>query len=139
MSISGTQPPKSKMDKRCPRQLEEVPDSWCPLAVLRLKAIRTAGRELTEEEEASLSGCPYAIDHQLANYCFFKYLAEYASDKTISDIELAAFLNVSVDAVKKIERSALAKMRNNKTFDDLKKNGEQVVEDSDTPDYKIYR
>lgn len=126
------------MDKRCPRRLEMMPENWCPLAVLRLKAIRNAGRELTEEEEALLPGCPWAIDHQLAHYCFFQYLAEYTSDKSISDIELAALLNVSVDTVKKIEKSAITKMRNHDSLSNLK-GDEPVVQDSDGPDYKIYR
>lgn len=127
------------MDKRCPRRLEEMPDNWCPLAVMRLKAIRNAGRELTEEEEALLPGCPWAVDHQLAHYCFFEYLANYTSEKSVSDIELAALLNVSVDTVKKIEKQALVKMREHKSFAELKQNGEQVVPDSEPTDYKIYR
>lgn len=131
--------PVVKMDKRCPRRLEDMPDNWCPLAVLRLKSIRNAGRELSEDEEALLPGCPWAVDHQLAHYCFFEYLAKYTSEKSVSDIELAALLNVSVESVKKIEKSALAKMRSHESFSELKKDGEQVVTDSDAPDYKIYR
>jgi hypothetical protein len=131
--------PAAKMDKRCPRRLEEVPDSWCPLAVMRLKAIRNAGRELTEEEEALLPGCPWAVDHQLAHYCFFEYLSKFTSDKSISDIELAALLNVSVDTVKKIEKNALQKMRDHSTFSELKKDGSQVVNESTPMDYRIYR
>lgn len=127
------------MDSRCPRNLEEMPDSWCPLAVLRLKAIRNAGRELTEEEEALLPGCPWAIDHQLAHYCFFKYLTEYTSEKSVSDIELAALLNVSVETIKKIEKTALTKMREHKSFSDLKSDGAAVVAEADPLDYKIYR
>lgn len=131
--------PSSKMDSRCPRRLEEMPDTWCPLAVLRLKAIRNAGRELTEEEEALLPGCPWAIDHQLAHYCFFKYLTTYTTEKSVSDIELAALLNVSVDTVKKIEKTALTRMREHKTFAGLKNDGEPVVSESEPQDYKIYR
>lgn len=131
--------PKSPMDKRCPRRLEEMPDSWCPLAVMRLKAIRNAGRELTEDEEALLPGCPWAVDHQLAHYCFFEYLTKFTSDKSVSDIELAALLNVSVDTIKKIEKQALVKMREDKSFKDLKTDDGPVVSDSDAPDYKIYR
>lgn len=131
--------PTSKMDNRCPRRLEEMPDSWCPLAVLRLKAIRNAGRELTEEEEALLPGCPWAIDHQLAHYCFFSYLTTYTTEKSVSDIELAALLNVSVETVKKIEKSAITKMREHESFSSLKSDGEPVISDSDAPDYKIYR
>lgn len=127
------------MDSRCPRLLEELPDSWCPLAVLRLKAIRNAGRELTEDEEALLPGCPWAVDHQLAHYCFFQYLTQYTSDKSVSDIELAALLNVSVDTVKKIEKTALTKMREHKTFSSLKGDRDPIVTDSESLDYKIYR
>lgn len=127
------------MDTRCPRRLEDMPDSWCPLAVMRLKAIRNAGRELTEEEEALLPGCPWAIDHQLAHYCFFEYLTKFTSEKSVSDIELAALLNVSVDTIKKIEKNAIAKMRNHESFVNLKSDGEPVVSDSSSADYKIYR
>lgn len=116
-----------------------MPDSWCPLAVMRLKAIRNAGRELSEEEEALLPGCPWAVDHQLAHYCFFKYLTEFTSEKSVSDIELAALLNVSVDTIKKIEKGAITKMRNHQSFSDLKSDDGPVVPESDPPDYKIYR
>lgn len=129
----------AKMDDRCPRKLEGMPEKWCELAVLRLKAIRNAGRELSEEEEALLPGCPWAVDHQLAHYCFFEYLALYTSEKSISDIELAALLNISVDTVKKIEKNALVKMREHSSFSDLKNDGEAIVSDSETSDYKIYR
>jgi len=131
--------PKVKMDTRCPRRLEEMLDNWCPLAVLRLKAIRNAGRELTEEEEALLPGCPWAIDHQLAHYCFFQYLTQFTTEKSTSDIELAALLNVSVETIKKIEKTALNKMRDHKSFSDLKSNGEAVISESEPQDYKIYR
>jgi hypothetical protein len=126
-----------KMDKRCPRQLKTMPESWCPLAVMRLKAIRNAGRELTEEEEALLPGCPFSVDHQLAHYCFFKYLSDFTSDRQISDIELAALLNVSVETIKKIEKSALNKMKNHKILSELKGNG-PIVEDLNDSDYKLY-
>ena len=42
---------KDTMDCRCPRKLKQLPRAWCPLAVLKLKALRNAERELTEEEE----------------------------------------------------------------------------------------
>ena len=125
----------SKMDARCPRQLDTVPESWCPLAVLRLKAIRNAGRELTEEEEEKLPGCSWAVDHQLANYCFFNYVADFASEKTPSDMEVASLLNVSVETIKKIEKVALEKMKNSPEFegfscrDLIKDNKEQCIID----------
>lgn len=130
--------PSCKMDKRCPRRLDSMPSTWCPLAVLRLKAIRNAGRELSEKEESELPGCPWAVDHQLAHYCFFRYVSEFAQDKTISDIELAALLNVSVDTIKKIEKHALLKMRESDTFSTFKSESEPAVADSDPSDYKIH-
>lgn len=131
-----------KMDNRCPRALEKMPDAWCPLAVMRLRAIRTAGRELTEEEESKLPGCPWAVNHQLANYCFFKYIKEYAADKPPSDVEIASLNCISIETVKKTEKTALNKIRDTEEFRDLKEslNGESVVaESSSDDDYKIYR
>jgi hypothetical protein len=131
------------MDGRCPRKLETHPEAWCPLAVLRLKAIRNAGRELTEEEESKLPGCPWAINHQLANYCFFKFINEYAGDKPLSDMEIAALNNISVDSVKQTEKSGLAKIRLSEQFSEIKEihDGGSIVGESalSDEDYKIYR
>jgi hypothetical protein len=109
---------------------------------MRLRAIRTAGRELTEEEESKLPGCPWAVNHQLANYCFFKYIQDYAGDKPPSDVEVASLNCMSVDAVKKTEKIALAKIRETDEFRTLKEDmeGESVVGESlSDDDYKIYR
>ena len=132
----------SKMDKRCPRGLKCMPTEWCPLAVLRLRAIRTAGKELTEEEEANLPGCPWAVNHQLANYCFFQYIQEYSGDKTPSDVEIASLNCMSVDAVKKTEKSALNKIRGAKQFEELKESldGESILSESCfNDDYKFHK
>jgi hypothetical protein len=110
----------SKMDKRCPRQLSELPDTWCPLAVQRLKALRHAGRELTEEEEAKLPGCPWAINHQLANYCFFKFLEDSLPDnKNLSEMEIAHYCSISTDTVKKTEKKAIEKIRKSEYFKEI--------------------
>jgi hypothetical protein len=111
--------PKCKMDNRCPRKLDEYPESWCPLAVLRLKAIRNAGRELTAEEEAKLPGCPWAVNHQLANYCFFKYIQDFGSHTPPSEAEIAHYLNVSVDTVKKTQKEAIQKVRQDSAFSQI--------------------
>lgn len=122
--------------------LTEHPEQYCPLAVMRLRAIRTANKELTEEEESKLPGCPWAVAHQLANYCFFKYIQEYSSDKPLSDMEIASLNGISIDAVKKTEKSALNKIREAKEFNSLKSelDGENVVQETFLDeDYKIYR
>jgi hypothetical protein len=132
----------NKMDERCPRALEAFPTSYCPLAVMRLRAIRTAGRELTEEEESKLPGCPWSVNHQMSNYCFFDYIKNFSGDKPPSDIEVASLNCMSVDAVKKTEKVALTKIRETEQFKDLKESleGESIVGDKPSDeDYKIYR
>lgn len=126
----------SPMDERCPRQLDTMPDSFCPLAVMRLRAIRTAGRELTEEEENALPGCPWAVNSQTANYCFFKHIDEFASEQTLSDVEVAALNCLSVDTVKKVEKEAMAKIRAREEFANLRKDldGESIFESSNNSD-----
>lgn len=119
----------AKMDPRCPRQLKEMPDTFCPLAVIRLRAIRTAGKELTEEEESKLSGCPWAVNSQMANYCFFNHLHEFADEGTLSDVEVASLNCLSIETVRKIEKEALNKLREMEEFQQLRSmlDGESVL------------
>lgn len=112
------QKPQSKMDSRCPRKLKQCPKTFCPLAVQRLKALRFANRELTEEEEAKLPGCPWAISSQVNNYCFFNFL-QSESDSQLSDIEIAHLTSVSVETVKQTESAALEKLRKDEVFEEL--------------------
>jgi len=130
------------MDSRCPRKLENMPEAWCPLAVMRLKAIRNAGKELTEDEESKLPGCPWAVNHQLAGYCFFKYIAEYTADKPPSDIEIASLNSISVETVKQTEKRAINKLAKVKEFSDIKEaydNESPYSENDLDKDYKIFR
>lgn len=124
----------NKMDERCPRGLKHLPGSWCAMAVLRLKAIRNAGRELTESEENALPGCPWAISHQLANYCFFQYGSEFnnSASEQVSYIEIAGLLCISEETVKKIEKTGIAKMKEFHSFKELQQNlskGESVIDE----------
>lgn len=110
----------NKMDERCPRQLGELPDTWCPLAVQRLKAIRNFSGHLTEEKESKLPGCPWAVNHQLANYCFFKLIYGHMPEhKDLSDMEIAHFCGVSIDTIKKSEKKALDKIRKLESFEEI--------------------
>ena len=108
----------NRMDKRCPLKLEEFPDKFCTLAVLRLKALRNAGRELTEEEEALLPGCKYAVNNQTANYCMFK-LTTQLPERPLTDVEIAHMCVVSTDTVKKVEKEALLKIRSSKQVEEV--------------------
>ena len=109
-----------KMDKRCPRKLDKLPDSWCPLAVVRLKALRQAGTDLTEEEENKLPGCPWAVNHQMANYCFFKLIAQHMPiTRRLSDVEIAHYCSISTDTVNSIDKSVIEKLRSMSEFKEL--------------------
>ena len=108
-----------KMDARCPRKLDELPCEYCPLAVLRLKALRNNEEELTEEQEAKLPGCPWAVNHQMSNYCFFNYVADYLGNAP-SDKEIAHMNNVSVQTVKQTTNEALDKVKEFDLIKDLK-------------------
>jgi hypothetical protein len=84
-----------------------------------LRAIRNAGRELSEQEEALLPGCPWAISCGTACYCFFKYMEDVLPEKSLSDIEIAGLLNVSIDVVKKLEKSAINKLKQDEIIQEL--------------------
>jgi hypothetical protein len=103
------------------------------LAVLRLKAIRNAGKELSEEEEEKLPGCPWAVNHQLANYCFFKYVEDYMPEKQLSDTDIASLNCISVDTVKKTEKNAIAKIKADEEMKELKKqhDNESIINEKD--------
>jgi hypothetical protein len=108
-----------KMDARCPRKLKELPCDYCPLAVLRLKALRNSSDELSEEEENKLPGCCWAVNHQMSNYCFFNYTKDYL-DVIPSDKEIAHMNSVSVNTVKQIEEKALDKIKNMDIIKDIR-------------------
>lgn len=109
----------NKMDKRCPRKLDELPCDFCPLAVLRLKALRNNDKEQTETEEDKLPGCPWAVNHQMSNYCFFKYSKDYLNNPP-SDKEIAHMNSVSVETVKTVEKEALNKIKEFKIVKGMK-------------------
>lgn len=106
------------MDARCPRKLTHLPCEFCPLAVLRLKALRNNEDELSEEDEAKLPGCPWSVNHQMSNYCFFSYISEYLYEPP-SDKEIAHMNNVSVETVKQLTDQAMSKIREMKLIKDL--------------------
>lgn len=94
--------------------------------------MRHAGRELSEEEEMACPGCNFAINHQMANYCFFSFMEKFShEEKNLSDMEMAHFLNLPVDCIKKTEKKAIAKLRNSDAIKEVKEmyDGEAIVEE----------
>jgi len=124
------------MDCRCPLQLSDTPSKFCPLAVQRLKAIRNVGKELTEEEENKLPGCCWAVQAQLANYCFFKLAEDTLSNGGLSDNDIAYMNNISVDTVKKIEKKAINQIKDADIYEELRElfDGDEIISDI-TEDY----
>lgn len=103
--------------------------------------MRNADKEPSQEEEANLPGCPWAVDHQMSNYCFFKFIDQYAGDKSLSDVEIAALNNISVETVKKTEKIAIAKMKGVEVFRSIKdiSGPEEIISAKDDEDYAISR
>lgn len=126
-------PAVNKMDDRCLRKLKDTPRKWCPLAVQRLKALEYLPNELSEEEEAKLPGCAFAVHSQMANYCFFKYIKDIAPNKPLSDTEIAHLLTISVETIQKTEKKALQKLKDSSEFVEVTKHcsEDKILDDED--------
>lgn len=127
--------PMSVQDRfkcKCPRKLDSLPTEWCPLAVLRLKALRSSKKELSEADEAKQPGCPWAINDQMSGYCWFVYEAYNMPESPMSDVDIAAMLHVSTDTVKKTAERAMDKVRSTKEIKEIKDSfkDESIVEES---------
>ena len=135
---------KSDLDKRfeerCIRKLESLPQGWCPAAVMRLKYLKSLGREPTEEDEKNAPGCPWAVSVQLAGYCWFIYEAKYLPDQPLSDQDIAANLNVSPETVKETHDNAIKKLQNNIEIKEIRSvyGEDSVIGDSSPDDDSIY-
>ncbi len=134
---------RERFKSKCPLQLPDLPKSWesggqklcyCPLAVTRLKAIRTKraeGSKVTEDEESKLPGCPYAVKSQMSGYCGFVYEARFMPDTPLLDSEIAAMLDIPVEQVKIAAESALTKIKLSPEILEIKEAsaGSSVVEE----------
>lgn len=109
----------NKMDPRCPRQLKQLPRRFCPLAVQRLKAIRYSDKELTEEEEANLPGCKWAVYDQMSNYCFFSLINDLANRQQLADVEIAHIVGLSGNTIRTIEKQAINKIKNDEAIKEI--------------------
>jgi hypothetical protein len=98
------------MDPRCLRCLKEFPDSVCPLAVERLKAMAKMSRNTPYSQEKELPGCPFYVLNKESNYCFFMYIFENES-KEHSIIEACELLCITQAAVYESLRRGIAKLK----------------------------
>jgi hypothetical protein len=130
----------NRFEERCIRQLDELPQGWCPAAVMRLKYLKSLGREPTEEDEKNAPGCPWAVSDQLSGYCWFVYEAKYLPEQPLSDQDIAANLNISVEAVKETSDRAIKKIQNNENIKEIRQTYDKdfVIDDSSSNDESIY-
>ncbi len=106
---------------------------------MRLKAIRNSGRtDLTEEEESKLPGCPFAVSHQLANYCFFKFSKDFMPEQPMSEMQIAHLNSISVETVKKTEKIAISKMKEVECFREMSDiyGTDKIMDDSKDDDFE---
>lgn len=115
------------MDKRCPRKLNTPPQSFCPMAVARLKwraewqPKKIKGKlqtEPSEEEENNAPGCPWAVNSHENGFCFFKAY-EYHKEK-LTDSQIAHMLGVSEPTVKKTADKGIYKASQSPALKELK-------------------
>lgn len=106
------------MDPRCPRRLRDYPTEYCPLAVMRIRAIRGSPKEPTEQEEAGMPGCSFFALHQSSCYCWFKFARDYMRPD-MSHMEIAHLLCLSTDTVRGLEETAFLRAQNSELVEDL--------------------
>jgi hypothetical protein len=108
---------------------------------MRLKAIRNSGKpDLSEEEESKMGGCPWAISHQLANYCFFKFAKDFMPEQQLSEMQVAHYNSISIDTVKKTEKVAISKLKEVSTFKEMSDiyGSDKIIDDDHDPDDSSY-
>lgn len=110
MSKNQKPPQLSSFCEACPRGLSKLPETPCPLAILRLELIKDGKRETPE-----LPGCPWYCNMMANNYCIWDYLAQPTFD-TMSVKEISLVLNLSNTQVDKAEKSALDKIKTDTEF-----------------------
>lgn len=93
------------MDSRCLRKLKQLPNDFCPLAVMRLRWIESLGHEPTEEEERSAPGCQWYSRNPHASFCFFKMMSN--NPEPLTDSQVAHYLCLSEKTIKKTKEEAL--------------------------------
>ena len=121
---------KSKFCETCPRRLNNLPNSQCPLALERISALQTLDEDGKKKRESeSLPGCPWYITSIEHNYCFWNLVT--SPDGKIdpfTDKEIGNILMLSPAQVDKAMVSAIAKLRANRNSPDMQELRELILE-----------
>lgn len=116
---------KSRFCEVCPRKLNNLPDSPCPLALMRLELLRSGKRESPE-----LPGCPYAITERQHNYCFWS-LADSDDFGPMTTKEICKSLSLTSAQIEKAEKSAIKTLQEMGQYSMIKKWAEAVKDAHD--------
>lgn len=97
---------KIKMDPRCPRGLEYLPCTHCPMG--KNKADRMESGRLNMDTVKD-NECIWYINNSDSNYCYFKYIKDLdlGCGKTHTLKEASDLLSTSINNIKLRETEAL--------------------------------
>lgn len=109
----------TRFQQTCPRKLNKLPSTHCPLAVESIEAIKAGQPEKVT--------CPFFINDMHANYCFWKLM--YEDGEAIDSARRIAQLNVMQEAeVKEIIANTSKLILNSADSEDVQLLKEAVYE-----------
>ena len=103
----------SKFCERCPRRLNNTPDSPCTLGMEYAESQAEDRRKRDVDER----GCLWGISSAAHNYCFWKYAETL--DEPVPDEEISALLGLTKSGIDKTLSSAIEKLKKIKDTEEL--------------------
>lgn len=116
---------KSRFNQVCPRRLNSLPDSPCPLALERINAIQNQ-KDKRGKDIDTLRGCSWYCTSSDANYCFFSQINE--DPGPYSDEDIAAQLSMTTAQVAKNFELGTAKLRSQKDTEEMQELKESLLD-----------
>ena len=127
--MSGKVPVNKRHENRfqqvCPRQLQNLPQAPCHLALERIAAIQSQKDKKTKDIDAG-TGCSWYCTSADANYCFFSLIKSDAGP--YNDEDVGILLSMSSAQVNKTYESAIGKLRSEKNSQDMQDLAETLRE-----------
>lgn len=119
----------TRFQQTCPRKLEKLPNTHCPLAVESIEAIKAGQPDKVT--------CPFFVNDMHSNYCFWKYMDE--DGEAIDSARRIAQLNVMQEAeVKEIISNTAETILESVNTEDIQLFKEAVYEAMPEASYDIY-
>lgn len=119
----------TRFQQTCPRKLEKLPSTHCPLAVESIEAIKAGQPDKVT--------CPFFVNDMHSNYCFWKFMDE--DGEAIDSARRIAQLNVMQEAeVKEIISNTAETILESVNTEDIQLFKEAVYEAMPEASYDIY-